>query len=188
MGGLKMNNKGEILNTENNTIYGLFGAGEVTGGVHGGNRLGGNSLAECGVYGKISADSAVDYLLNKDNIIINSSNISDIDDINSNDSSYSTDNSNDINNDNNSDNNSDNDIDNDDNKNSSNINQFFIQKGSSNGLGAGGIIAIIVACAVALIALLLCVLFCKRKRNNMQLGNQLPMNSLSNNPIIFPSK
>ena len=45
-------------------INGLFGAGEVTGGVHGGDRLGGNSLTECGVYGRISADSAVDYILN----------------------------------------------------------------------------------------------------------------------------
>ena len=69
MGGLKMNNKGEILNTNNESIKGLYGAGEVTGGVHGGNRLGGNSLAECGVFGRISADSAVDYIsnYNKDN-------------------------------------------------------------------------------------------------------------------------
>ena len=64
MGGLKMNNKGEILNSNNESIKGLFGAGEVTGGIHGGNRLGGNSLAECGVFGRISADSAVDYILN----------------------------------------------------------------------------------------------------------------------------
>ena len=67
MGGLKINNKGEVLNTKNESINGLFGAGEVTGGVHGGNRLGGNSLAECGVYGRISADSAVDYIVNKAN-------------------------------------------------------------------------------------------------------------------------
>ena len=69
MGGLKMNNKGEILNTNNESIKGLYGAGEVTGGVHGGNRLGGNSLTECGVFGRISADSAVDYIsnYNKDN-------------------------------------------------------------------------------------------------------------------------
>ena len=67
MGGLKINNKGEVLNSNNETIKGLFGAGEVTGGVHGGNRLGGNSLAEGGVYGRISADSAVDYISNKGN-------------------------------------------------------------------------------------------------------------------------
>ena len=69
MGGLKMNNKGEILNSNNESIKGLFGAGEVTGGIHGGNRLGGNSLAECGVFGRISADSAVDYILNYNNDI-----------------------------------------------------------------------------------------------------------------------
>ena len=69
MGGLKMNNKGEILNSNNESIKGLFGVGEVTGGVHGGNRLGGNSLAECGVFGRISADSAVDYILNYNNDI-----------------------------------------------------------------------------------------------------------------------
>ena len=69
MGGLKMNNKGEILNSNNESIKGLFGAEEVTGGVHGGNRLGGNSLAECGVFGRISADSAVDYILNYNNDI-----------------------------------------------------------------------------------------------------------------------
>ena len=67
MGGLKINNKAEVLDVKNKTIKGLFGAGEVTGGVHGGNRLGGNSLAECGVYGRISADSAVDYIINKKN-------------------------------------------------------------------------------------------------------------------------
>ena len=66
MGGIKINNKGEVLNSKNEIIKGLYGAGEVTGGVHGFNRLGGNSLSECGVYGRISADSAVDYIFNKD--------------------------------------------------------------------------------------------------------------------------
>lgn len=73
MGGLKINNKGEILNSSNEIIKGLYGAGEVTGGVHGANRLGGNSLSDCGVYGIISANSALDYVLSKsksENIII----------------------------------------------------------------------------------------------------------------------
>ncbi len=52
MGGVKINEKAEIINTENHIIKGLFGAGEVTGGLHGGNRLGGNSLCECAVYGR----------------------------------------------------------------------------------------------------------------------------------------
>ena len=71
MGGLKINNKAEVINTNGKPIKGLYGAGEVTGGVHGGNRLGGNSLAECGVFGRIAADSAVNYIL-KSNYTINS--------------------------------------------------------------------------------------------------------------------
>jgi flavocytochrome c len=43
-------------------IIGLFGAGEVTGGVHGKNRLGGNSLLECVVFGKIAGDRAATIL------------------------------------------------------------------------------------------------------------------------------
>ncbi|EPY23732.1 NADH-dependent fumarate reductase [Strigomonas culicis] len=46
-------------------ILGLFGAGEVTGGVHGGNRLGGNSLLECVVFGKIAGDRAATILQKK---------------------------------------------------------------------------------------------------------------------------
>ena len=69
MGGLKINSKAEILNTNGNPINDLHGAGE--GGVHGGNRLGGNSLAEYGVFGRIAADSAVNYIL-KSNYTVNS--------------------------------------------------------------------------------------------------------------------
>nr|CCC93537.1 unnamed protein product [Trypanosoma congolense IL3000] len=47
-------------------IRGLFGAGEVTGGVHGGNRLGGNSLLECVVFGKIAGDRAATILQRRD--------------------------------------------------------------------------------------------------------------------------
>ena len=67
MGGIKINEKGEVLNFLDEPIYGLYAAGEVTGGVHGKNRLGGNSLAECGVFGRISADSAVNYILKNNN-------------------------------------------------------------------------------------------------------------------------
>ncbi|KAH8614254.1 ApbE family Alanine dehydrogenase PNT C terminal domain [Trypanosoma vivax] len=49
------------------SILGLFGAGEVTGGVHGGNRLGGNSLLECVVFGKIAGDRAATILQKKKN-------------------------------------------------------------------------------------------------------------------------
>jgi fumarate reductase flavoprotein subunit len=59
MGGIKINTKAEVLTTSGTAIPGLFAAGEVTGGVHGGNRLGGNAIADITVYGKIAADSAL---------------------------------------------------------------------------------------------------------------------------------
>ena len=52
MGGLKINTDGST------TLKNLFGAGEVCGGVHGANRLGGNALADTQVFGKISGVSA----------------------------------------------------------------------------------------------------------------------------------
>ena len=67
MGGVKINNNTEVIDTNGKPIKGLFGAGEVTGGVHGGNRLGGNSLSECGTFGRVASDSAVDYIINKYN-------------------------------------------------------------------------------------------------------------------------
>ena len=62
MGGIKINTKAEVLNSKNEAIPGLFAAGEVTGGVHGGNRLGGNAVADICVYGKIAGDSALAYI------------------------------------------------------------------------------------------------------------------------------
>ena len=62
MGGVKINRDGEVINTEGNVIKGLYGAGEVTGGVHGGNRLGGKSLLECAVFGKRVSDAALEYI------------------------------------------------------------------------------------------------------------------------------
>ena len=52
MGGVSMDEYGHVLNESGNSIPGLFAAGEVTGGVHGKNRLGGNSLLECAVFGR----------------------------------------------------------------------------------------------------------------------------------------
>ena len=62
MGGIKINTNAEVLNTSDAVIPGLYAAGEVTGGVHGGNRLGGNAVADICIYGKIAADSALDYI------------------------------------------------------------------------------------------------------------------------------
>ena len=62
MGGIVINTKAEVLDTDGNVVPGLYAAGEVTGGVHGGNRLGGNAVADICVYGKIAADTAVEKL------------------------------------------------------------------------------------------------------------------------------
>jgi hypothetical protein len=53
MGGITIDKEGNVLSAEGNIIPGLHAAGEVAGGVHGVNRLGGNSLLECTVYGTI---------------------------------------------------------------------------------------------------------------------------------------
>ena len=60
MGGLKINTNTEVLNEKGEVISGLFAAGEVTGGVHGANRLGGNAVADFVVFGRISGQSAAD--------------------------------------------------------------------------------------------------------------------------------
>lgn len=62
MGGLKINTSAEVLNEEKNPIPGLFAAGEVTGGVHGANRLGGNAVADIVVFGRIAGTSAEKYV------------------------------------------------------------------------------------------------------------------------------
>jgi len=62
MGGLKMNPDSEILKADDSVIGGLYAAGEAMGGVHGSNRLGGNSLLDCVVFGRVSGRSAARYL------------------------------------------------------------------------------------------------------------------------------
>merc|ERR1719428_1234999 len=62
MGGLKMNPDAEILKTDDSVIGGLYAAGEAMGGVHGNNRLGGNSLLDCVVFGRVSGRSAARYV------------------------------------------------------------------------------------------------------------------------------
>lgn len=53
MGGITIDTEGSVLTQDGEKIVGLHAAGEVTGGVHGNNRLGGNSLLECTVFGTI---------------------------------------------------------------------------------------------------------------------------------------
>ena len=61
MGGLKINANTEVLNEKGEVIPGLFAAGEVAGGVHGANRLGGNAVADFTVFGRIAGAAASDY-------------------------------------------------------------------------------------------------------------------------------
>ncbi len=65
MGGLKINVNAEVVSTEGAVIPGLYAAGEITGGVHGGNRLGGNAVADIVVYGRIAGASAQTYTSGK---------------------------------------------------------------------------------------------------------------------------
>ncbi|MBQ6349023.1 MAG: FAD-binding protein, partial [Clostridia bacterium] len=55
MGGLCVDLDRHVLDTNNNVIPGLYAAGEVTGGIHGGNRLGGNAIVEIFVSGRTAA-------------------------------------------------------------------------------------------------------------------------------------
>ncbi len=61
MGGTKINSDAEVVDTAGNVIPGLFAAGEVTGGVHGANRLGGNAVADFNIFGRIAGQGAADY-------------------------------------------------------------------------------------------------------------------------------
>ena len=58
MGGIEINTKAQVLDNSGNIIPGLYAAGEVTGGIHGSNRLGGNALPDTVVFGKIAGESA----------------------------------------------------------------------------------------------------------------------------------
>ncbi|KAJ9132969.1 FAD binding domain-containing protein [Pleurostoma richardsiae] len=62
MGGIEINDKAQILNSEHKPFDGLYACGELAGGVHGANRLGGSSLLGCVVYGRVAGDSASNYL------------------------------------------------------------------------------------------------------------------------------
>ena len=63
MGGVKINKETQVLKEDGSVIPGLYAAGEVVGGVHGGNRLGGNAVADIVVFGRISGDNANEYVL-----------------------------------------------------------------------------------------------------------------------------
>ena len=63
MGGVKINTNTEVLKEDGSSIPGLFAAGEVTGGVHGANRLGGNAVTDIVVFGRIAGENAAKYVV-----------------------------------------------------------------------------------------------------------------------------
>ena len=73
MGGLEISPRAEVLRSGSTSseasqpaaIPGLFAAGEVAGGIHGRNRLGGNSLLDCVVFGRVAGSSAAHYLFDR---------------------------------------------------------------------------------------------------------------------------
>jgi flavocytochrome c len=65
MGGIEINDKAECLNSQGKPFDGLFVCGELAGGVHGANRLGGSSLLGCVVYGRVAGESASKYLFQR---------------------------------------------------------------------------------------------------------------------------
>merc|ERR1719236_253953 len=62
MGGLEVDVEGAVLGPRG-PIKGLYAAGEVAGGIHGNNRLGGNSLLDCVVFGRVTGLAAAKYIL-----------------------------------------------------------------------------------------------------------------------------
>ncbi len=64
MGGVKINANAQVINEDESVTAGLFAAGEVTGGVHGANRLGGNAVADIVVFGKLSGEKAAEFVKN----------------------------------------------------------------------------------------------------------------------------
>lgn len=62
MGGVVIDTSAQVLTADGTPIEGLYAAGEVTGGVHGANRLGGNAVADIVVFGRIAAQNAAAYI------------------------------------------------------------------------------------------------------------------------------
>lgn len=62
MGGVKINTKTQVMNKENQPIKGLYAAGEVTGGLHGQNRIGGNSVAEIIIFGRQAGTQSAEFV------------------------------------------------------------------------------------------------------------------------------
>ncbi len=62
MGGVTINTDTQVINNSGSPVEGLYAAGEVTGGVHGGNRIGGNAVTDITVFGKIAGAKAAAFV------------------------------------------------------------------------------------------------------------------------------
>lgn len=62
MGGVKIDTEAQVIDTNGNAIPGLFAAGEVCGGIHGGNRIGGNAVTDIVVFGRVAGTNASAYV------------------------------------------------------------------------------------------------------------------------------
>lgn len=62
MGGVTINTDTQVLDTDKHVIQGVFAAGEVVGGVHGANRIGGNAVADIIIFGMQAGRKATDYI------------------------------------------------------------------------------------------------------------------------------
>ncbi len=59
MGGVVINTQAQVMTAEGQVVEGLYAAGEVTGGIHGKNRLGGNAITDLTVFGRIAGEEVV---------------------------------------------------------------------------------------------------------------------------------
>ncbi|WP_239031661.1 flavocytochrome c [Geomonas diazotrophica] len=65
MGGVKINTEAQVIGKDGKPIAGFYAAGEVTGGVHGWNRLGGNAITDTVVFGRIAGSNAASFIKNE---------------------------------------------------------------------------------------------------------------------------
>jgi len=70
MGGVVINERAEVLNIDGERIGGVWAAGEVAGGVHGENRLGGSSLLECCVFGRVAGSEITKFLAEEKETVV----------------------------------------------------------------------------------------------------------------------
>lgn len=69
MGGIKIDNTTAVIGTDGKAIPGLYAAGETTGGLHGGNRLGGNAVADTVIFGKRAGEIASEFALKNGSLL-----------------------------------------------------------------------------------------------------------------------